>query len=200
MTSLSPASGLARLSPRRQFYTALALTTVLKLWLAFAIPFIGDEAYFYQWGMHVDWGDGFNLSKKEGDQYNFLVSPYAQHFHPSPNHKHVWLVGVERERADQSLAGAAFFSNSFGQPSVYLYPWGQTYRDLLGQSQLYVKWTAGLLYGYRKPYENKVPFNHNGFSPAIIPAIGWEFENKYTVQLNFLGLNGAMLQFSLPVR
>ncbi len=56
MTSLSPASGLARLSPRRQFYTALALTTVLKLWLAFAIPFIGDEAYFYQWGMHVDWG------------------------------------------------------------------------------------------------------------------------------------------------
>ncbi len=147
-----------------------------------------------------DWGDGFNLSKKEGDQYNFLVSPYAQHFHPSPNHKHVWLVGVERERADQSLAGAAFFSNSFGQPSVYLYPWGQTYRDLLGQSQLYVKWTAGLLYGYRKPYENKVPFNHNGFSPAIIPAIGWEFENKYTVQLNFLGLNGAMLQFSLPVR
>ena len=63
-----------------------------------------------------------------------------------------------------------------------------------------MKWTAGLLYGYREPYENKVPFNHNGFSPAIVPAVGWQFENKYTVQLNFLGLNGAMLQFSLPVR
>ncbi len=147
-----------------------------------------------------DWGDGFNLSKKEGDQYGFLLSPYAQHFRPSDEHKHVWLVGLERERADHSLAGAAFFSNSFGQASVYLYPWGQTYRDLLGLESLYVKWTAGLLYGYRKPYEDKVPFNHNGFSPAIIPAVGWEFDNKYTVQLNFLGLNGAMLQFSLPVR
>lgn len=147
-----------------------------------------------------DWGDGFSLTRKQGDQYSMLVSPYAQHFHPSPEHKHVWLVGVERERADQSLAGAAFFSNSFGQPSVYLYPWGQTYRDLLGKEQLYVKWTAGLLYGYRAPYEDKVPFNHNGFSPAIIPAVGWQFESRYTVQLNFLGLNGAMLQFSLPVR
>ncbi len=147
-----------------------------------------------------DWGDGFNLSKKEGDQYVLMLSPYAQHFHPSDEHKHVWLVGVERERADHSLAGAAFFSNSFGQPSVYLYPWGQVYRSVLDQPQLYVKWTAGLVYGYREPYENKVPFNYNGFSPAIVPAIGWEFENKYQVQLNFLGLNGAMLQFSLPVR
>ena len=77
-----------------------------------------------------DWGDGFNLSKKEGDQYDFLVSPYAQHFHPSPEHRHVWLVGVERERADQSLAGAAFFSNSFGQPSTYIFPWGKVYRDV----------------------------------------------------------------------
>lgn len=147
-----------------------------------------------------DWGDGFSLKKKDGDQYAMLVSPFTQHFHPSPEHKHVWLVGVERERADHSLAGAAYFSNSFGQTSAYLFPWGQTYHDLLGQEQLYVKWTAGLLYGYREPYENKVPFNHNGFSPAIVPAVGWQFDNKYTVQLNFLGLNGAMLQFSLPVR
>ncbi len=147
-----------------------------------------------------DWGDGFSLTKKQGDQYALLVSPITQHFHPSPEHKHVWLVGVEREREDHSLAGAAFFSNSFGQHSAYLFPWGQTYHDLLGQEQLYLKWTAGLLYGYRKPYEDKVPFNINGFSPAIIPAVGWQFANQYTVQLNFLGFNGAMLQFSLPVR
>ena len=43
-------------SPRRLFFTVLALTTLLKVWLAIAIPFIGDEAYFYQWGAHVDWG------------------------------------------------------------------------------------------------------------------------------------------------
>ena len=29
---------------------------MLKLWLAVAFPFTGDEAYFYQWGKHPDWG------------------------------------------------------------------------------------------------------------------------------------------------
>ena len=147
-----------------------------------------------------DWGDGFNLKKKEGDQYALLASPVTQHFHPSPEHRHVWLVGIERERADQSLAGAAFFSNSFGQSSVYLFPWGRTFRDVLGQEHLYVQVTAGLLYGYREPYRDKIPFNHYGVAPAIIPALGWQFENKYAIQVNFLGLNGAMLQFNLPVR
>ncbi len=34
----------------------LALTTLVKIWLASTIPVIGDEAYFYQWGAHLDWG------------------------------------------------------------------------------------------------------------------------------------------------
>jgi len=41
---------------RRTFLALLAVTTLLKLWLASAVPFTGDEAYFYQWGMHPDWG------------------------------------------------------------------------------------------------------------------------------------------------
>ncbi len=43
-------------SPKRIFYALLAITTLLKLWLAAAIPFTSDEAYFYQWGAHPDWG------------------------------------------------------------------------------------------------------------------------------------------------
>jgi 4-amino-4-deoxy-L-arabinose transferase-like glycosyltransferase len=41
---------------RRLFYQVLAITTLIKLWLALAIPLTGDEAYFYQWGKHLDWG------------------------------------------------------------------------------------------------------------------------------------------------
>ena len=41
---------------RRVFYIVLAVSTVIKLWLAAAIPFTGDEAYFYLWGQHPDWG------------------------------------------------------------------------------------------------------------------------------------------------
>jgi hypothetical protein len=41
---------------KRAFFRLLLITTALKLWLAAFFPFIGDEAYFYQWGMHLDWG------------------------------------------------------------------------------------------------------------------------------------------------
>jgi hypothetical protein len=41
---------------QRLFYTVLILTTLLKLWLAVAIPLTGDEALFYKWGQHLDWG------------------------------------------------------------------------------------------------------------------------------------------------
>ncbi len=45
-----------RLGNHHLFYLILAITTVIKVWLASAIPLIGDEAYFYQWGKYVDWG------------------------------------------------------------------------------------------------------------------------------------------------
>ncbi len=147
-----------------------------------------------------DWGDGFNFSSKAGDRLNLIASPYASHFHPSDEHEYVWLVGVERERADGAIAGAAYFSNSFGQESTYIFPWGEIYRNVFDQPQMYVKWTAGLLYGYRGKYEDKVPFNHGGFSPAIVPALGWEFSTKQQVQVNLLGLNGIMLQFTQPLK
>lgn len=43
-------------NPRRTFFTLLIISTALKLWLAAFLPFTGDEAYFYQWGAHPDWG------------------------------------------------------------------------------------------------------------------------------------------------
>ena len=41
---------------RSVFFKILAITTIIKVWLAMAIPFTGDEAYFYLWGMYPDWG------------------------------------------------------------------------------------------------------------------------------------------------
>ncbi len=170
------------------------LIITLRLVIASAALLCSGQSVAY------DWTDGFNVGAREGDRYNLIVSPYAQHFRPSPEHDYVWLVGAERERSDGSLAGAAYFSNSFGQPSAYIYPWGKTFRNLVDDAPVYVKLTAGLLYGYKDPYENKIPFNLNGFAFAIVPALGWEFSGRQQVQLNFLGLNGVMLQFSLPVR
>ena len=41
---------------RRVFFLVLMISTLIKLWLTLAIPLTGDEAYFYQWGKHLDWG------------------------------------------------------------------------------------------------------------------------------------------------
>lgn len=147
-----------------------------------------------------DWTDGFDLSSKQGDRWSLIASPYTYHFHPSDEHKDVWLVGFERERADGSIAGAAFFSSSFGQDSGYVFPWGQMYRGVLDQPQVYAQWTAGILYGYRGEYQHKVPLNYSGFSPAIVPALGWEFDSKQRVQVNLLGLNAVMFQFTQPFK
>jgi hypothetical protein len=103
---------------------------------------------------------------------------------------------MEQESPNKSLRGAAFFSNSFGQESVYIFPWGGRYDNVFGLNGVYAKWTAGLLYGYKKPYENKVPLNHKGFSPGLIPALGYQVNREWSSELLFLGTAGMMWSVS----
>jgi hypothetical protein len=144
------------------------------------------------------WSDGFSFDVKPDDRLTLMYAPFTHHYSPSDEHRYVWLVGVERERADGRLSGITYFSNSFGQPSTYIFPWGQSYRNLGGVQGLFAKWSGGLLYGYVDPYENKVPLNVNGFSPAIIPSLGFE-RNGFGAQVNFLAAAGLMLQFNIPL-
>lgn len=121
------------------------------------------------------------------------ASPYTHHFRFNEEHKDVWAIGLEREAVDQALYGLMAFSNSFGQPSAYAY-YGRVYRNVWDRSEsLYLKLTVGLLYGYKVPYDDKVPLNYNGFSPAIIPAVGWRVDKNWSVQMNFLGTAAVML-------
>jgi hypothetical protein len=144
------------------------------------------------------WKDGFSLDIRDGDRLSFMYSPFTHHFASSPEHRYVWLMGVERERSDHRVSGVTYFSNSFGQPSTYIYPWGRNYPNVGGVEGLFVKWSAGLIYGYVAPYENKVPLNVNGFSPAIIPSVGYERAGIST-QINLLGTAGLMWQISVPM-
>jgi hypothetical protein len=128
-----------------------------------------------------------------------VISPYMFHIHPSAEHKPVWALGVERQRDDGWLAGAVYFSNSFGQHSGYLYV-GQQYVDLFGHPQLFFEWSAGLLYGYRGKYENKVPFNYNGYSPGALIGLGWSFTRQTSASVLLLGDAGFMLQLSYDFR
>ena len=124
----------------------------------------------------------------------FTFSPYTHHWSQNPEHKHVVLVAVDEQLPGGRLCGLSLFSNSFGQPSAYVYA-GQQFNALFGQERLFMKITGGILYGYVGQYQNKVPLNYRGFSPAIIPSLGYKFTEHDSVQVKLLGTAGLMLSW-----
>jgi len=128
---------------------------------------------------------------KPGDVIMIQGAPAALHFHSSPEHvKYSWLVGAELQRATDWLAGYAYFNNSFGQKSHYVYG-GKSWTVGESDSNWYVKLTAGLIEGYREPYKDKLPVNPNGIAPVIVPALGYRHD-RFNLQVNLLGAQGVM--------
>jgi hypothetical protein len=135
----------------------------------------------------------------ESSKLRLQASPYTVHFNPKTEHKNVVLLGLEREYKDGALQGAALFSNSFGQDSAFVYPWGGVYKDIFGVRDLSFKWMAGVIYGYKPPYENKVPLNYKGFSPGFIPALNYQITPRWSAQLNWLGTAGIMFAVNAEI-
>jgi hypothetical protein len=127
--------------------------------------------------------------------WEVTLSPYAYHFSSDPQHKPTWLIGLERQRADGWLWGGAYFSNSFGQKSGTVY-FGYVWDNLFDVPKLYAKLVGGLMYGYVDPYEDKVPFNHNGYSPIVVPALGYRLTPKDALQVSMLGTAGLMFSYN----
>lgn len=126
-------------------------------------------------------------------------SPFTHHYRFSEDHKDVWALGLEYQTPDRTLYGLTAFSNSFGQPSAYAY-YGWVFNNVWARSEsLYLKLTLGVIYGYKVPFEDKVFLNHNGFSPAIIPAVGWRLNKNWSVQTNFLGTAAIMLMVTRKI-
>lgn len=134
---------------------------------------------------------------EQANKLSLQFSPYAYHFTYDSEHKETVMVGLEREHADAKIDGVVLFTNSFGQPSIYVYPWGGVFHDLAGVKGFSFKWSVGLMYGYVDPYQDKVPYNYKGFSPVILPALAYEFTPGWSVQLDLLGTAGLMLQLNV---
>lgn len=124
-----------------------------------------------------------------------LIGPFAIHWSNSSDHKHVYLLGIERAQADGFIWGLSAFSNSFGQPSAYAY-YGYRWDNLFGNPKVYAKLSAGIIYGYKGQYEDKVPFNHDGFGLGIIPAIGYRLTSKDALQVGMLGAAGLIFTYN----
>jgi hypothetical protein len=130
--------------------------------------------------------------------WDLSLSPYTYHFHPSDEHEYVYAIGLIKRLEGNWIVGGSYFSNSFGQPSGYLYV-GQRYENLPGFEKWYLQWNAGILYGYVEPYEDKVPFNYNGFSPGFVPSIGYKFTDRIYGELDLLGTSGLMFTLVFPI-
>ncbi|MFN0300751.1 MAG: hypothetical protein ACKVQU_10390 [Burkholderiales bacterium] len=114
---------------------------------------------------------GTGLRYPAGRWY-FQTSAYTRHFNPSPQHtNHQRMLNFEYWGPDKWIWGVSFQRNSFNQPTEYVYM-GRLWRPLDVAPIIHLKLTAGVLHGYEGEFRDKIPFNHYGYAPAIVPAIG----------------------------
>jgi|Laugresp1bdmlbsn_1035097.scaffolds.fasta_scaffold01659_3 hypothetical protein len=126
--------------------------------------------------------------------WDLTLSPYTHHWTNNPEHKQVMLVALDRHLSGGRFCGLSLFTNSFGQGSAYAYV-GQQWDNIFGNPKLFSKVSAGLMYGYRGEYKDKIPFNQLGIAPVIIPSLGYAFTPKDSAQVFVLGNAGFLLAY-----
>lgn len=138
-------------------------------------------------------------ARADEQRVEFAFSNYTRHYGKSPDHRRVYALGLSSMDASGWINGGAIFSNSFGQPSAYGFV-GQRYDTASIVRDSYVQWTAGVMYGYLPPHDGDVPLNVKGFSPALVPTIGYQVDRTLAVQLSILGTAALMFRavFALP--
>jgi hypothetical protein len=137
------------------------------------------------------------------DRFYFQFAYYTWHFHYDEDHQQSYLFDAEYHFKEtwlggQWIAGLALFQTSFGQFSQYIFG-GLVWRPIEEHQPFYVKLTAGPLHGYTGQYQDKVPFNHDGWAPAIIPGVGYCVMKRYCGEFVLLGTNAALFTVGMTV-
>jgi hypothetical protein len=167
----------------------LAMTSTLGLGVAHA-----TEGGLYDWQPcpnSLGVAGGAEPTKK----WDLTLSPYTLHWNHNPEHKNVLLVAMDSHVKGGRFCGLALFTNSFGQESAYVYV-GQQWDGLFGNPKLFTKVSAGLLYGYRGQYKDKIALNNLGIAPAIIPSLGYAITPKDSAQVFMLGTAGLTFTYT----
>ena len=125
-------------------------------------------------------------------RWYFQTSALTRHFSPSPDHvNHQRMLDFEYWAPDKFVWGATFIRNSFGQPTQYLYV-GRIWRPFDSAQLIHVKLTGGVLHGYKGQYRDKIPFNHYGYAPALVPATGLSGK-RFGAEFVLLGAAAMMI-------
>jgi hypothetical protein len=79
--------------------------------------------------------------------------------------------------ADRSLLGLSLFDNSYGQFSQSIYAGLEWDWTRVAGGDVFLALSAGLVHGYKEPYEDKLPLNNAlGVGITLVPSIGWQRE------------------------
>jgi hypothetical protein len=77
--------------------------------------------------------------------------------------------------ADRGLLGLSLFDNSYGQFSQSVYAGLEWDWPRAGGGDVFLALSAGLVHGYKEPYEDKLPLNSAlGVGLTVVPSIGWQ--------------------------
>jgi hypothetical protein len=120
------------------------------------------------------------------------------HFNYDPAHvKYPKLIYGEYHLSDQWLIGAAAFDNSFGQASEGVFG-GWRYRPFPELQPLYLKIVGGVVHGYHGQYRDKIPFNHSGVAPVILPSVGYCI-SRVCSELVIVGTAGLLFTLGVTI-
>jgi hypothetical protein len=131
---------------------------------------------------------------EEGDRGMVQISPYVYHrFNNTDHNQYPRMLGLEYESAGHWILGGLAFRNSYYQDSAFIYGAKRWFLDSTDQ-HFYVKLAVGLVYGYKEPYEHKLPVNHDGYGLGIAPTLGYQFR-RANVQFAILGVSTVAITF-----
>ncbi|GAA3904331.1 hypothetical protein GCM10022228_13240 [Halomonas cibimaris] len=133
--------------------------------------------------------------------HTFVQTSLAtQHFSGSSGYNEDQnLIGIELHNPDRWLAGTAWLKNSFNQPIWYFYAGREfAFWQPAPNLEFRAKLTAGALRGYKGSKKHKIPFNHYGVAPAVLPAVGVRWGKVETDMLLF-GTAGVMLNAGIRI-
>ena len=130
----------------------------------------------------------------DGDRVMLQYGPYVAHFDDNSGHNQ-WphLFGVEWESGSHWLLGAVAFKNSYHQQSAYAYAGRRWFLEQVNPN-VYFKLSAGLIYGYKDQYEDRLPVNDNGYGLGVVPAFGYQF-GRANAQIVLLGTAAVTFTF-----
>ena len=151
---------------------------------------------------HVAFGAGpgwDGVHDRDLSGWEVHLSPYTYHFQDDPTHTNVYLAGLAKVNERGWLGGAAAFQNSFGQPCAYVFG-GRKYLQPWGWERVYWSWTAGIIYGYKPPHEDKIWLNKHGFAPGFIPTVGYQVARGVSAELALLGSAGLMFNVAFELK